>query len=55
MKYFFAIDSKGTRHVIVAQDLASANEFAENDEDFQACYELTAETFTIPGYLISSK
>jgi hypothetical protein len=49
MKYFFASDKKGKRHIIVANDLLEAKSFGE----FNDIYELKEDTFNNPGFLIS--
>lgn len=56
MKYFLLLDKTGKRHIVVAEDFIGAARVVEiatmKADDL---YELTAETFTEPGFLISDK
>lgn len=56
MKYFFLNDSKGKRHIIVANSQESAVEIAQKSGlSIEDAYELLSDTFTTPGFLISDK
>jgi hypothetical protein len=50
MKYFFVMDKKKKRHVIIASDEKEAKSFVKN---LNYIYELKEDTFNSPGFLIS--
>jgi len=56
MKYFFALDTKKKRHIIVANDLNEANKVISGSGLKKEClYELTVDRFDVAGFLISDK
>ena len=56
MKLFFLVDSKGKRHIIVANDQSEAVTIATNAEvSIRDIYEIKPDTYDKPGFLISDK
>ena len=54
MKYFFAGDSKGGAHIIVAESIKSAKAVMTNaDLTATTLYELKEDTFQNEGFLVS--
>jgi len=55
-KYFFAMEVNGNRHIIVAEDIAEANDVMESAGlKKEVLYELLPNTFSVSGFLISDK
>lgn len=56
MKYFFALDTKQKRHIIVAEDSERADIVIKSaGMEREELYQLMEDTFDIEGFLISDK
>ena len=56
MKYFFAQEPNGKRHIVVANEIEDvATIFTNANLILEDVYELTPDVFDAPGFLISDK
>jgi len=56
MKYFFVMDTKGKRHIVVAQELSNVSEIVKDSKlEVDYAYELEPDTFKDQGFLFSDK
>lgn len=56
MKYFFVVDTKGKRHIVIAQEFSNVAEIVKDSKlEVDYSYELEPDTFKNQGFLISDK
>lgn len=57
MNYYLVSEENGERHLVVAADEQQLNEVLKGDSSFRLkdYYELKADTFDQPGFLMSEK